>query len=1132
MARYSCKPRSDFTDELAPEEERYVSVVATSQSILREAFTKKLTQEIYSRGPTLTDSSHPHIGLLEKMNLRSPFWGSFRRIFFPSLGWALVVTVAVVAIFTFYRRPNNDSLATVNQLLAEAYTQQRTVPLRIPGAGFGPLRITRGGTASRLDRPGPLLDAEAKIASVGPHRQRDFGWLIASARADLIEGNYDAAIRSLQQAQVLQPTATEAYLDLATAYFERAQMTGMPADLSAAEENIAPVLEKSPDDPIALFNRALIYEQMFCYSKAAMDWEHYLTLDSTGKWAEEAREHLSDVNRRLEEKKNAAGHAELLEPDDLLLKEHDPVADDEIDSRIEEYQQAVFRLWLPRLVEQRRHPGNLQTSGILRSIARISNISIVHHADRSLVDFSESKRLDNPRLMKPIECLSLAIIANQSGDEHRGFVLAKQANVLFQRAGLEQGAIRAQFEQIYALQFSNDIKRCLALARSVAVKSHRYGYPWLESESLMEEGFCANMGGNLAIASKALREAKDIAARSHYEEAEQRALVGAAAMQWEAGSQSATWKYLLDGLQRYWEHPVSDVRGISIYALMDFVAEESRQWHTQAAALEETVRIAEEGRDRLYLAHTLSRRAGCELMLQERDQAQHDLSRAVAIFNAAPQTEATQKQELLVEINVAKAELDIGDYQESLKHLRAIRAQVDALHESLSRLDYYSAFGEALRKTGAWSQADGADRQAVVAFQAGLASLRDPRDRLAWYRRGSRAYRSFVQLKLNLKDPGGALKLWDSYRNAVSGPLLSKGDDLPETTMASGADSAKYPNSTTLVYAALPDGLFAWALTGDQIEAVQIGRPVEEVRQISTVFSNQCSDPSSDLTDLSANGNALFRDLIAPFSKFLSRSALLIIAPDEDLATLPFDALVDDQGRYLNATYQIIAEVGSNRASSGIHEPLLSRRDPIMFAIAANSPGLKAAPDPLAAQEVEEIGRLFDTKTIFTEYSSSKKAFKTLLSSASIFHYAGHSGTTVQGGALFAGTDSGTSDVNKTPFSSSDVDKRALRRCRLVVLSACETDQGRDGLWLDRENLAISFINAGVPVVIATRWKVDSAATGVVMKKFYKYLVSGNSPATAMRSSVEETRSIPAFCHPYYWAGFSVLVGVPAKKST
>src|SRR5262249_34410872 len=58
-------------------------------------------------------------------------------------------------------------------------------------------------------------------------------------------------------------------------------------------------LRAKPDSPVALFNRAVVYERMFLFDDAVKDWEHYLKLDPSGGWAQEARGRKQAIDQKV-----------------------------------------------------------------------------------------------------------------------------------------------------------------------------------------------------------------------------------------------------------------------------------------------------------------------------------------------------------------------------------------------------------------------------------------------------------------------------------------------------------------------------------------------------------------------------------------------------------------------------------------------------------------------------------------------------------------------------------------------------------------------------------------------------------------------------------------------------------------
>lgn len=94
---------------------------------------------------------------------------------------------------------------------------------------------------------------------------------------------------------------------------------------------------------------------------------------------------------------------------------------------------------------------------------------------------------------------------------------------------------------------------------------------------------------------------------------------------------------------------------------------------------------------------------------------------------------------------------------------------------------------------------------------------------------------------------------------------------------------------------------------------------------------------------------------------------------------------------------------------------------------------------------------------------------------------------------------------------------------QLVVLSACNTALG---LYRPGEGLlsfVLSFVDGGVPSVVASLWQVDEAATKKLMVEFYRQLRKGQSYSAAL-ARAKQCLIDNGYSDPFYWAGF-VLYG-------
>lgn len=94
---------------------------------------------------------------------------------------------------------------------------------------------------------------------------------------------------------------------------------------------------------------------------------------------------------------------------------------------------------------------------------------------------------------------------------------------------------------------------------------------------------------------------------------------------------------------------------------------------------------------------------------------------------------------------------------------------------------------------------------------------------------------------------------------------------------------------------------------------------------------------------------------------------------------------------------------------------------------------------------------------------------------------------------------------------------------RLAVLSGCESALGRLSLGEGVIGLGSAFMQAGVPAVIGSLWKIDDRTTVELMRSFYDGLADGLTVAGALRRAQLEMSARAETAHPFYWAGFVVV---------
>ena len=319
----------------------------------------------------------------------------------PAYAFAGIAAFAVVAWIGVQtlRRPSAE------QLLAQAYTEHRTLEMRIPGAKYSPIRVERSATESSLNKSRSLLKAEDLIGENLGKSPNDAMWLQAGARADLLDGNYDSAIKTIQRALQQLPDSSTLHTDLASAYYERAEATNRPIDYGFAVDALGQALASSPNDPIAVFNRAIVEEKLHLYNPAILDWQHYLELDPTGSWADEARKRLQATQEKVRTKESSL--AEPLMNTAQLGALSAQVLSERLNNRVEDYLQEALERWLPDYVGhlpegQRNH----HAEAALRALSETLMIQhgdfwlstcLLNHRDRVLMrPFFHSQMLSLP----------------------------------------------------------------------------------------------------------------------------------------------------------------------------------------------------------------------------------------------------------------------------------------------------------------------------------------------------------------------------------------------------------------------------------------------------------------------------------------------------------------------------------------------------------------------------------------------------------------------------------------------------------------------------------------------------------------------------------------------------------------
>jgi len=1036
---------------------------------------------------------------------------------------AAVVIVALGAVW-MYRRTQP---AFAEQLLAEAYTQQRTMELRIPGALPAPLRIERGGgDRSQLSRPTALLEAEALIAEELAKHPEDPRWLEARGHAELLDWNYEAAIKSFKRALDVKPDTPELLTGLATAYFQRAEAQDRAIDYGQAIEYLGQSLARRPDDPVALYNRAIAAEKMFLYQQAIEDWEHYLRVDPNGAWVEESKQRLESLKKKIKSQENSRP-ALLTDPAAFVQWAKGPAADADAaptDSQDEEYLDLAVREWLPAL--RASNVGTRPARASWRSNAHWEALEALaarlerKHGDRWLGDLLRELRVGGDAA-NAFQLLSSAVQLNQTADRESSSERAHESAARFQRAAIPTGAERAQFEEIYAMHLSYKGGACYESATALVDLARRRSHTWLLAQALLELSICSEMTGrDIDGLFKATRNALDTATEAHYGTIGLRAIAILAFQRLEYGEPTAASSLAIKGLARYWDGSYPAMRAYSLYACLEVAAEHTRLPFMDVSSGREAVRTISRDPDLVLRGFEEQRLARAQLEIGDLQGARDSFEGSERLFASAPQGTPERNLAAEAEVGLASVELLRGESLAATRRLRAIGPQFSQISNRVVQLGYLSTLGAALAGVGDAHGAEEALASAIRIAEDNLRTQRSDQEQSSWMRQNALAYKNMSRL-VEARSADEALGWWEMFRGAPlrAGQPFSHGSGHDPMRRPTSLPPLSMPwNQTALIsYVLFDDGAIAWVFDGRHAQLFELQVGQKQLESLAKRFGENCSQRDADREILRKQGGDLYSFLVAPLERAIRGRTRLMIETDGALDLVPFEALIDKEGKYLGDSYSVLLSPGV-QIMAAAHEAAtnFSSSSQVLVVASPAPPSVsQIAALPNVREEADSILVQFPVSRLLWREEATQESMRRRLPHTDIFHFVGHA-TVVSGltGLIIRGAD-GEQGV---PLQ---LDGHSLRRCRLVVLSACATARGPEGILNDPGSLARSVLLTGVPKVVASRWDVDSSTTVVLMNSFYSQLSQGVAVPEALRMAMTSVRGLPGKDRPYYWAAFA-----------
>ncbi|HEY2168547.1 MAG TPA: hypothetical protein VGJ30_02910 [Candidatus Angelobacter sp.] len=285
----------DFSDDFTPEEQAALANLQSSSTQWQKNTARKMLEAggvQPAPAPATDEKSATQKSSTNLTGEHKPFF--WKWVLVPAI--AAVVAVAAIT-FPIYLA-QRDTPEKVEVLLAQASTEQRNLEMRIPYAKYSEFHQKRSGD------PTPLLqlpESSRKAAEVISGQLKahpdDPEWLLLSARWYLLDWQFKPALEALEKIENKNPAQqSEINMVRAMALYEKAAYD--PNEYGRTIDLLGTVLQKNPNDPIALHNQAVACEKAQNYVCAIDDWNRLLKIEKDPGWAGEAQKHLNQIQEK------------------------------------------------------------------------------------------------------------------------------------------------------------------------------------------------------------------------------------------------------------------------------------------------------------------------------------------------------------------------------------------------------------------------------------------------------------------------------------------------------------------------------------------------------------------------------------------------------------------------------------------------------------------------------------------------------------------------------------------------------------------------------------------------------------------------------------------------------------------
>ncbi len=408
-----------------------------------------------------------------------------------------------------------------------------------------------------------------------------------------------------------------------------------------------------------------------------------------------------------------------------------------------------------------------------------------------------------------------------------------------------------------------------------------------------------------------------------------------------------------------------------------------------------------------------------------------------------------------------------------------------------------------------------------------------------------------TELKTQLQKARLDFEAFKTNLYAVHPELKTQRGEAPPLKLEEAAALLPDAASALLEYVVTDDKTYLFAITeatgqtAPDIRVYTLPVKRDELEKQTEVFRRQLAGRE---LGFHASAAKLYELLLKPAAAQLRGKTDLVIAPDDKLWDLPFQALLTGANRFLiedaaityTPSLTVLREMAKRRKNRGANSApatLLALGNPLLGQETVNRAALalrdeRLDPLPEAEEEVRALGRLYGGahSKVYIGAEAREDRLKAEAPQARVLHFATH-GILNNASPMYSHLTLARGDTNEDGLLEAWELMQLDLKADLAVLSACETARGRFGAGEGVIGLSWAMFIAGSPATVVSQWKVESASARDLMIGFHRQLRAPSAAAKSKATKAEALRQAALklmknqeTSHPFYWAGF-VLVG-------